>query len=1165
MYEATTPNATKYYSALHLTRAPTLLLGIGGIGGEIVKGVYDAMLDVDKTYVEMIVMDTNVSDLRKFENSGIEYIQTSENQTVQDYLAAHPEFIEWFPTNPLINDKNLTQGAGQIRSVSRLGALASKGEGSFAAIDRAVDRIRKNHGDSLNSSVRVMIVGSVTGGTGAGLAIQLPFYVRNVLESKGVPNVLVRGMFIMPSITEDKQDTESKEKAVNVNGYAFLKELNAFYRLQQASIEDNNLRIEEYVPGVKTVEGMGKEAVMAAPVPYNYMFLVEEYGKKGTIGDLEDYIARCSQMVLNQLFSPVAERGFSVEDNLITSLVEKKGMSKYCGAGISNIIYPKNEVVRYCTVRYAGQMLKDYWLQIDEEFKIKDEHQSRLKKTNPQLESLDKGKTYCTIFDDMCNPEKRTVSSDIAALQRELSFFEVIEREDGSKKKEEKQVVDSLISEMKKYCRDVFESTGVFEASKDCNVLQSELKRGKDKAKNIMDERLTEFRELRKKVDKAVNDSVSGIAEAILPSDFKLAKGIKETAKYSIFTVLRNKHPIVVRYLLYKLRDELKKEKIILDNNITGYKEDEEKNVFNYDFFKEGEEDIVKEGPIEAIDKTKLGVFNKTQYVSLVEEIEKVHNESVTKCLLKAEDELSSLVYSEVLGRIQVLIELYENFFGELKEIMIEKEEEAKRLETGRGEGKTQDFKGDKYVCSNKPCKDFLYNKFVSSISDSDMEMSEEVKCGFFDKMFEEYDTRLKEKNSPTAYITHISLRDLFEEGILEPITNQFSKTGFKHLDMSILEAIRQQFEIENRSNGLANDDEAFKNYLNALWESARSLADPYLMYKKDVGGVNSTGKLSYFWGFNYSAVARYQFGDVNAVIDNQKLKSLIDRKDETVLCDNSFAPTVITCYCAIYDLCIENCVSYLKGSKPQKCYAERLNNYVNTEYVVSNDEEAYLNVIHPHLDCRWHEHAYLPELMKWDEEKMSKDICMAFLLSLALKRCYYKDIKEEYLECWWFRKSDEKNPTPVYVNGKELKSKVMDEFYNALDNNRLIVEDVIKYAETIRSNAKAKRPESGITDAVILEHKIIKALIGSENTKNAIDRIYDLYSAMGNRNIIQKMVAALDEYLMAYCMDMVNGNVNKATHFCDVVKKAIGDGSKKLKATDVSDIFKEYFESYKK
>ena len=101
----------------HATRVPTVLIGIGGIGGQIVRLVDSELKQYDKQFVQMLVLDANTNDLSNSRKINIPVVQTSENMTVSDYLQQNTRFQEWFPMNPLINAKNLTQGAGQIRSV----------------------------------------------------------------------------------------------------------------------------------------------------------------------------------------------------------------------------------------------------------------------------------------------------------------------------------------------------------------------------------------------------------------------------------------------------------------------------------------------------------------------------------------------------------------------------------------------------------------------------------------------------------------------------------------------------------------------------------------------------------------------------------------------------------------------------------------------------------------------------------------------------------------------------------------------------------------------------------------------------------------------------------------------------------------------------------------
>lgn len=1170
---------TKYIVSAHQVRSPTLLIGVGGIGGQIVRGVYDAMSEYDRSRVEMLVMDTNINDLDNFIGTGIRYIQTSENKTVQGYLEANSSYVDWFPVNPLINAKNLSQGAGQIRSVSRLGALASKAEGRFSAIDDAIDRLLTNHGDTLERAARVMVVGSATGGTGSGLGVQLPFYVRNVLENKNVPNVLIRGLFLMPSLTEGVQDTEAKKKAVNVNGYAFLKEVNAFYRAQTKTAEDNILSVEEYVPGVRTLSDGGKKLASAAPVPYDFLFLVEKYGDRGSIGTLEDYIARSAQMVINQLFSPVAARGFSAEDNLITSSVPTGGMNRYCGAGIANAIYPKDEVVRYCTVRYAGEMIKGYWLQIDDEFNRKDEQQRRLKKTNPNMESLDPGDTYCQIFDDMCDPKKHDVSSDLAALKRELTV-RVTSGETGSDGSEpiteDRPLVDCMVEYINGHINEVFANSGLAAEAESCNMDRADLKYPDDAGSEVTDKmgRLSRFRT---NADAKVSSLVVSTAEEILPSDLKLAQGVSKDAKHNIYVALCKKHPIIARYVLYALRKRLRVKKQESDERL----EDRfgRESIFTKDYYKDKKGDNRRESPREALDRTPAGLLsgiglNSAAYTKLIKTIAEDASAEAGHILEMAEHSLKSTAYRIVLERMDALIELYELFFEELRDIMEKKGEEAKRLEAGKGSDMDKDYKGDKYICCNAQCKQVLYAQFQSSVTEAELEMSETVKHGFFDQMFGEYVARLAEKANPTAYVSHLSLSQLFEQGILEPITAQFQKKGFRHLDMSILEAIEKQFKIEKH----LGDEEAkkpeqrvaFQQYFADLCSGLRTLAVPYLSYDLEVAGYNSGGKLNYTWGLNHSAVARYQNGSVEQGVDAQKLKDMFG-SNETTLADDSFTPYQLVCYAAIYDLRVENCKMYRKrsGDCAQKFYQERLENLVDQAYVINDEQDGYLEVIHPHLDCRWHEHAYLPELMGNDDEKQCKDTRLSFMFAVCLKRCEHVHEKTESLTSWRYRRMGAKRSSPVYVDGRELRAASKFALYNAFDRNRVIVQDTQDYIALEREKIKNDRSATGVTDEVVLNQPLMQALLGKlvdgakvTDGQNVLDLLYELLLDSGRGSILDPLLADLERFIYEYCLEQVN-NHNRATAMSETIRKAIGAASKSLADPDVSTIFKESCERF--
>lgn len=1156
---------SKFVEKKHLVRAPTLLIGVGGIGGQIVKNVNDNMSDHDKSCVKMIVMDTDSNALDKFVNSDIPYIQTSENQTVQAYLNANSKYLEWFPTDPFINAKSLINGAGQIRSVSRLGALASKEQGNFDVIQRAVDVILRNQGDSLNRAVRVMIVGSVTGGTGSGLGIQLPFYVRRVLREANIPNVLIRGLFLMPSLTEDVQDTDAMKRAVNVNGYAFLKELNAFYHLQVVKNEnDNKLRIEEYVPGLVNTASGNQDVLSAAMVPYDFLYLVEKRSNQGIVGDLSEYIKRTSQIVMNQLFSPISNGGYSAEDNLITSIVPQGGMNRYCGAGVSNAIYPKDEVVRYCTVRYAQQLINEYWLTIDNEFKKRDEQQHRLKKTDPSVKPLEKSEVYCQIFDEICDPIKHDVSSEIAELNGELSI-ELADEEGNASKL---PLVEAMMTDIENHINKMFTDSKLYVGAEDCKLTVKTTSKHGDVVNEITS-KMQSLRDFKDNAEKTVSKLIGAVAQDILPADRKTAQDYSKGANYNLYVALNKKHPIITRYVMYSLLNELKKAKMEMDTKLNGQKV--RVSLFDKDYFEEGkDEKEPKENPVEAIGKTKKGLLSEYglysgAYKNLVSTIIDDFAAEANHILSVSQFTLKSTVYRIVIERLEVMIDLYEKFFDELKNITEAKEKEEKALEKGRGEGENNTFAGDRYICSNAQCKRYLYDEFTRRVTDRELQMSDDVKKNFFDKMYDEYETLLVEKDSPSAIVAHVSHRDMFEKGILMPIVKQFENSGFKHLDMGILDAIHLQYRIENNDVDEDKDSTAFADYFHSICKTLTTLAEPYMLYERNVAGYNAGGITSYTWGLNHSAVADYVIGDPNTEdFDDAKLKKLFGNDYEMPMVDDSLSPYSMVCYASIYDLRIENCIAYNKGSHVEERYAERLNNLANREhFVISTNRDNEIDVIHPHLNRRWHEHAYLPELMEYDDKKMCDDIRKAFILALSLGRCRYINNEIECINCWCCKNTDAAGKDrlqPVRVDGKELTTKSIYALYRAFDSNRVMISNVNTYSEGVKIKSKEDCSFGGVTDDIVIEQKIIKGFIntGSDVGNSIIDIIYELYKNTTDRTITREIIETLENYIYEYCFFMMNENANRAKALSDKIKFKIGEASDCLKNSGTSEFFKE-------
>ncbi len=1162
---------------IHATRVPTVLIGIGGIGGQIVRLVSNSLREYDREFVEMVVLDTNTNDLQDTIDVNIPYVQTSENQTVSDYLRQNPDFQKWFPMNPLVNGKNLTQGAGQIRAVSRLGALASEEAHRFDTIRDAINRVNRNVGGAVQNMIRVMIVGSVCGGTGSGMGIQLPFLVRDLVERLAhMPQILIRGLFVMPDVLEEEQDTDEKKKAVYVNAYAFLRELNAFNLAQTFQPGTDKLDIEHYNRGANNLAT--DPVQMANQIPYNFLFLIEKSDVNGqNIGNIQAYISKAAEIVKAQLFAnDMTADIHSSEDNLIISSVAQNGMNRYCGAGFAKAVYPEEENLRYCILKFSESLLQSYWLRVDRIVKNNMSQHQRQMATDPKLMPKDMHEEFNRVFDELTDPTKFEVTADMGLLKRDLVHTSEITDSKGNRTLVTVNDAEKLFEEIDDYVEDLFDCDELAEEANDCKMSAKTLE--SNSAVTYCNNQLQKIRGYERDAEERVGTLSAGAADAILGSDYEISQiySDADSYPYNVAAVLKNKHPIIARYILYHVRRELQDS--IENGDARIHDLEEIKDIFEKDYYKEktrnGEKDTNKEDPSEALMRTKPGLLSflgirSPEYTRLVDEI--VRDAS---SFLKRVDELSKLklkktVYTTVRDRLDILIDIYEDFFDELEQILDGYKSERENLEEYCPRIRNSDI----YVCSDKYCKEWLYNEFDHKRAGTGDTLTDELKQSFFDALFKEYTRKHAEKVDRNAFTGRaMSMKELFNSAVLNPLVDKYRDEEMAHLKMDIISALKLEYQIHSQRDVLTVNgskvnpvDYDFEHYYEAIARQLRGLATPYLSY-------HGPTRLVCYWGLSSTTVERLQNANNVEKIDWNALRNMFGSSNGATyytIVDDSFDKNELICYSSVYDLVIEKLDKYGKNSRAYLEYAERIDSVIRGDFRVGTGEYAYLETVHPHLDRHWHAHAYLPLLFADDELEEQKRIAKAFLLGIACRRIWYMNL--DHINCWTFRPSGGRLVAPLNIDGSPASRASFSTLFNALDENPVAVNDIISVADTETDRAYENVGIGGVLSADILKQPIIAGLIGEhyseeelsdleklyrelydaqetddeqKNVKrpiNILRVIYSVYQDSRNLDLVKKLINNLTEYLNAYCLKMVNGQRGAAGKLTEDIQKAIG------------------------
>ena len=143
--------------------APTLILGLGGTGSKIVERVAEKVKESNSAQsdrIAFVAFDTDVNDLGRIrqQSPAIYTVQTSTRNTVGEYLNVNTNARDnWFPVNEMLNRKTLTEGAAQVRAISRLAFDTTLKAGNLEPLHQAIEELFRIDKDQEEQTLRVII------------------------------------------------------------------------------------------------------------------------------------------------------------------------------------------------------------------------------------------------------------------------------------------------------------------------------------------------------------------------------------------------------------------------------------------------------------------------------------------------------------------------------------------------------------------------------------------------------------------------------------------------------------------------------------------------------------------------------------------------------------------------------------------------------------------------------------------------------------------------------------------------------------------------------------------------------------------------------------------------------------------------------------------------
>lgn len=362
--------------------SPTLLIGIGGAGGEILLELSKRVSSKERKNIGFLTIDTDVNSLKKLKDEGYngEIIVTSTNTTVGYTLSKNVHARDnWFPINSILNRKTLTEGAGQVRAISRLAFDSLISSGRIRPLYEIIEKLYSTNGGNFGQSLRVMIVGSLAGGTGSGILLYLGMHIRDYIKNHySTDAVIIKGFFLTAEIFKSNLEKEKELTSLMANSYATIKELNAFF------MKADNLLPNKYSTlSFDGLEYETKNIKKYDSLPYDFCFIYDFHSISGeNLGKKRSYIVHAANCIYALAISPINLRSNSMEDNEIISLVNNDGRSRYCGAGEAELFFPIDDIIDYLTLKLKNIHLSNQWLKYDKIY---------LKKKKEIKENVEKG------------------------------------------------------------------------------------------------------------------------------------------------------------------------------------------------------------------------------------------------------------------------------------------------------------------------------------------------------------------------------------------------------------------------------------------------------------------------------------------------------------------------------------------------------------------------------------------------------------------------------------------------------------------------------------------------------------------------------------------------------------------------------------------------------
>ncbi|MBQ3045906.1 MAG: hypothetical protein IJO03_09660 [Clostridia bacterium] len=795
------------------TTPATLFVGVGGIGSQIVVKVAERCAPGETKNIRFVSMDTNANDLKQVGKSKakIVSVQTSSTQSVLDYLKNDDDARNnWFPNNTTLYPKTVSEGAGQVRAISRLALNATIKTGEITKLYKTIDELFLKDGSESKQALRVVIVSSASGGTGSGIAMSIGMLIREYLHKHyREKSAIIRGFLLLPGVMDTVIRSEKERQSQRRNGYATIKEINAFMikasgfcgvRKDLERFKGLHADVPTTTQGVETLESL----------PFDFCFLLDRIGKdQESMQTLDQYKEFAAQSLYEQNIGPMQGNAFSIEDNIIKEFAEADnlGRNRFGGIGASIIRYPYEDVADYIAYGRAMERIGDGesagdWLKYDKKFK---EARAEFKKR--RATTIEKEPTIEDVYtSELENDDKRFGIDVKSYLARNL--------DDVASEVSEK--IDTFIASYKNEILETFVSMPEVTS---LNTQVEELRRKKEyenqpSERNKANDNLSVIRSYEVIIKKLANTVAKAKAKGILHNAPSVAIEVQPYHLESLFKTTKGAmHPNAVRYILYKLKAALNSEyeeviKVNLRRLIT---EDlpvyspaaNNPKLFDVDF-KAAKQEEKSIDDVCALEKKDPSTIEKLGGYKHVWDALNKHLPGYSTTLLEYRDAVVyDAAYAIAIEYINRICAEYEKFYASFDAKVVglqkQREEIVNKLAFKKGNN-------IRYVCGDKEYLDRFAD--MCPEGDSGLLLPDELNAEIFEAVKVNAESDRLAQYDPYG---ENQRADIFDKVLIGYFRDSIREDCDEIININIIQALatEQKFKAYFEAKSLADDDEA--------------------------------------------------------------------------------------------------------------------------------------------------------------------------------------------------------------------------------------------------------------------------------------------------------------------------------------------------------------------